>query len=293
MGINLFNKKASAPNIFQAVDQMTTGHPLQLSTDKIEFNYSPGKKKISSFLTLTNTADYAVAYKIKTTTQPRYAVKPSLGKIDPKKDAHVTIMFWTTEIGDITSIKDKFQIQVIAVANDLDSADVQNAFRADPGKVANITLPVHVLNENNEQLNARDLGRSDTGLSRGPTQPQREAQQEIFQSSLGVPNSGSPITSNMPAGSTLSMNMNTVPSRGSQLAEDTSAKDGEITRLKEENNKLEQQLSNLRGQNNSGGAVKTGGKFQLWHIITAMIFAMIIGSFLSSGSGAVPVESGL
>ena len=121
---------------------MNTEHPLQLSTDRIEFNYSPGKKKISSFLTLTNTADYAVAYKIKTTTQPRYAVKPSTGKIEPKKDANVTIMFWTTEIGDITSIKDKFQIQVLAVANDLDATQVQEAFKADPGKVANITLPV-------------------------------------------------------------------------------------------------------------------------------------------------------
>lgn len=214
---------------------MTTGHPLQLSTDKIEFNFSPGKKKISSFLTLTNTADYAVAYKIKTTTQPRYAVKPSIGKIDPKQDANVTIMFWTSEVGDITSIKDKFQIQVIAVASDMDASQVQTAFRADPGKVANITLPVHVLNEENVQLNAREAGRTDIGQQMRISQPQ--AEDVIFQSSLGV---NTPATSNLNVGGTYTMDMNRNASKASDLVQDTSAKDEEIIRLKEDNKKMEQ-----------------------------------------------------
>jgi cell division protein FtsB len=37
-----------------------------------------------------------------------------------------------------------------------------------------------------------------------------------------------------------------VAGRGSEVSEENSAKDSEIKRLKDENNKLEQQLSNLR-----------------------------------------------
>ena len=92
-----------------------------------------------------------------------------------------------------------------------------------------------MLNESNEQLNNRESAPS-LGPNRGVAQP-REAQQEIFQSSLGVPSMTA--TSSGIVG-------NRVASRVSEVPEDTGAKDSEIKRLKDENNKLEQQLSNLR-----------------------------------------------
>jgi hypothetical protein len=93
-----------------------------------------------------------------------------------------------------------------------------------------------VLNESNEQLNNRDSAPS-LGPSRGVAQP-REAQQEIFQSSLGVPIMNTATSSGLVP--------SRVAARGNEVSEENSAKDSEIKRLKDENNKLEQQLSNLR-----------------------------------------------
>ena len=58
--------------------------------------------------------------------------------------------------------------------------------------------------------------------------------------------------------------------------------------LQEEKNRLEQELSNLRGKLFSNGNGKNSGgmnKFALWQILAASIISLIIGSFLSTSKG--------
>ena len=62
-------------------------------------------------------------------------------------------------------------------------------------------------------------------------------------------------------------------------------KEKQIHMLQEEKNRLEQELSNLRGKlfSNSNGKNSGGmNKFALWQIIAASIISLIIGSFLST-----------
>ena len=88
---------------------------LELSNDKIEFTYSQGKRKILTALDIINNSSQKMAYKIKTTYQTRYAVKPNQGIIHTKSSVKINIMIILTDVNDISSIKDKFQVMYMLI----------------------------------------------------------------------------------------------------------------------------------------------------------------------------------
>ena len=65
---------------------------LELSKDKIDFTYSQGKRKVITGIDLVNNSANKMAYKIKTTYQTRYAVKPNQGVIQAKSMSKINIM---------------------------------------------------------------------------------------------------------------------------------------------------------------------------------------------------------
>ena len=63
---------------------------LKFGQQDISFTLVSGKKKLYSTLNITNTSNLAVIYKIKTTSQHRYAVKPNDGCIGCEKSKNLT-----------------------------------------------------------------------------------------------------------------------------------------------------------------------------------------------------------
>ena len=59
-------------------------------------------------------------------------------------------------------------------------------------------------------------------------------------------------------------------------------KERQIFLLKEEKNRLEQELSTLRGRLFNGDGKALGKKFALWHILLVSLLALIVGAFFSS-----------
>ena len=65
---------------------------LDISKDKIDFTVSQGKRKVLSSLDLANNSPQKMAYKIKTTYQTRYAVKPNQGILHGNASIKINIM---------------------------------------------------------------------------------------------------------------------------------------------------------------------------------------------------------
>ncbi|XP_072171521.1 motile sperm domain-containing protein 2-like [Diadema setosum] len=67
-----------------------------------------GSEGISSSLTITNTTERRVVYKVKTTTPERYKVRPSMGPVNPGSSIHITITLLSGP-GELV-VRDKFLI---------------------------------------------------------------------------------------------------------------------------------------------------------------------------------------
>ena len=107
---------------------------LELNKDKIDFLYSQGKKKVISGLDLTNNSQKKIAYKIKTTFQTRYAVKPNQGIIVPKSTTRINIMIILTDIQDVSTIKDKFQVIHMPIDENVLQDKLNEIWKVNKGK---------------------------------------------------------------------------------------------------------------------------------------------------------------
>ena len=139
--------------------------PLQFDRDKIEFIKTPAKKKLQTLMVINNTSASPIIYKVKTTTQTRYAVKPNTGCIPSNTQIKISIFLLLNEVSDIASIRDKFQIQYMLVSSDENWTD--NSISAEwkkkenKGKELRNTFPVSVKEESiNENQGPEGLSSS-------------------------------------------------------------------------------------------------------------------------------------
>lgn len=165
---------------------------LELNKDKIDFTCAPGKKKVVSGLDLTNNSNSRVAYKIKTTFQTRYAVKPNQGIIQPKCNMKVNIMIILSDVSDISTIKDKFQIIYMPVDDSVVEDHLNDVWKINKGKEHSQTLPVVLLSESGERINHQMVS------SHGPTMTKKGNESEsAFYSQINHPNVSDFRTSNL------------------------------------------------------------------------------------------------
>ena len=80
-----------------------------------------------------------MAYKIKTTYQTRYAVKPNQGVVDSRSNVKVNIMIILNDVNDITSIKDKFQITYLPVEDTFSEENLNDLWKNNRGKESSKT----------------------------------------------------------------------------------------------------------------------------------------------------------
>lgn len=255
---------------------MVDRQPIKFERDTIQFKATDGKKKLSSTINMANVSASPIIFKIKTTTHDRYAVKPSTGIIEPNGNFSVSIMLLVHEISDITSINDKFQVQYLstkeATAFSWSEDKITNEFKQGKGKELKQNFNVQIMNENGKVINvsksSTDKNR-DIGL-KGKIQPNDKV---IFESTY---NKNIQEINNENTSSCLVSGVNNQK---------------QLDDMKNEKNKMEQELAKLRNQiaNNSSEKPMTQGGFKLWQTVLCMVFALVIGNFLST-SAAVPLN---
>lgn len=107
-------KRKTAPAITkkQKTKEMHVGPLITIRPgESLVFRPSGNKnnpKELRSLLSLSNTTDGKVAFKIKTTSPDKYRVRPSAGQINPEASVGVEILFLGGESGQI--VQDKFLV---------------------------------------------------------------------------------------------------------------------------------------------------------------------------------------
>lgn len=83
-------------------------------TFRFTVSSAPTGSLISDTLTVTNVATTHIAFKVKTTNQERYIVRPNVGLIPPRGSSEIYIALQpTTVLPELGSSRDKFMLRVI------------------------------------------------------------------------------------------------------------------------------------------------------------------------------------
>ena len=157
---------------------MVDRKPIAFSSDNIQFKVIEGKKKLSGSINMTNVSSSPIIFKIKTTTHDRYAVKPSVGLIEPNGNYQVTIMLLIGEVGDVSSVNDKFQVQYLSVLQNFSFSEDKLAleFKQNRGKELKQNFHVTIVNDYGKIINVQKniaVYNRDIGL-KGKIQPQEK-----------------------------------------------------------------------------------------------------------------------
>jgi len=192
------------------------------------------------------------------------------------------------DIGDPTSITDKFQIQYLSARghdDDWNEEKIIMEWKENRGKELKQTFPVVVTFDGTVQ-NDQSKGQSIPPMSNsniGNVGKINPADQVIFESGVekGAIHSQSEVSD---SNFNVNKGFDKFESAMGGLGKIGDDRDTEIKYLKDEMNQMEGELSKLRGElikTKTGATDKKG--FEMWHICVAMVVAMIIGNFLSSG----------
>ncbi|XP_047337536.1 vesicle-associated protein 1-3-like [Impatiens glandulifera] len=115
---------------------MSSADLLNVQPPELKFPVEP-KKQSSCSLTLTNTTDKYVAFKIKTTNPKNYCVRPNNGVVLPGSPCIVTVTMQAQKEAPLDlQCKDKFLIQSVIAPDGIDAKDVTaEMFEKAPGKI--------------------------------------------------------------------------------------------------------------------------------------------------------------
>lgn len=224
--------------------------------DTVEFTVVPGKKKFVCPLIITNNSDEPVIFKIKTTNNQRYAVKPSMGCIPPKSDSSVSIILISDFMDNFKKVSDKFQMQWLAVPSDKDWTEekLHEQWKVSRGKEQKKIMPV-LLKESPAEFNV---------IPEAEREKEAESPYEKKKDSIPV------FQSTLDFGATNSTNQN-----------DSEDKDELIESLKNEKNKMESELARIRSELQSTEEKVGQEGFTAIHIFVVMVVSLFIGYWFS------------
>ena len=142
------------------------------------------KKKFVCPLIISNNSDEPAIFKIKTTNNQRYAVKPSMGCIPPKSDSSVSIILISDFMDNFKKVSDKFQMQWLAVPSDKDWTEekLHEQWKVSRGKEQKKIMPV-LLKDGTTEFNAIPEAEIETESPYN----QKSESVPMFQSSLDFP----------------------------------------------------------------------------------------------------------
>ena len=97
---------------------MASHDGVEITPVELRFRFHPNKQLLAS-ISIANSCDQRIAYKIKTTAPKKYLVRPSSGIVELKSSAtsiQVVMMAHKTYDEDMADCKDKFMIQTVLLA---------------------------------------------------------------------------------------------------------------------------------------------------------------------------------
>mmetsp|Transcript_10901 Transcript_10901/g.27563 ORF Transcript_10901/g.27563 Transcript_10901/m.27563 type:complete len:252 (-) Transcript_10901:174-929(-) len=98
---------------------MATDTPITVSPPELRFRFEL-RKQIPVTLTVNNTKDVPVAFKVKTTSPKKYIVRPSTGVVKPGASVDVQVIMQAQKEypPDLNNCKDKFLVQTVPLPAD-------------------------------------------------------------------------------------------------------------------------------------------------------------------------------
>ena len=218
---------------------------ITVDKDVIDFNVVPGKKKFVCPLLISNNSSSPIIFKIKTTNNQRYAVKPSMGCVPENSATTVSIILIADFVTSLKQVSDKFQMQWLTVASSGEWSEDQlnSEWKVNKGKEQKKILPVSVKDGSQDFSTIPEVEKESEMSNKKSDNP-------VFQSAL---NSTVFDTTNF------------------------DDKDKMLEQLREEKNKMESELAGLRANLESTESKETNTGFTAVHMLVVMAVSLFVG----------------
>lgn len=283
--------------------------------DVIEFNCQDKSQKVLSHIVLTNHNDYKMGFKLMTTSQSTFMVKPGIGVINPQSKTDISIAL----VSDFTRVKEiesqRFALMIFDYNDNWNEEQLADLIKTKKEKVHQIKLRVK-LNTGEERPAHRDTGEGSIAAG--------SLADPIFQSSMmdmkeiehreSVPNQTKVAEQRIDdpiqrPGSIIGVkpapqidqarqvghqierqfeqiqqsNLDYFGTRETEVLQD---KERQIQQLQEDKRRLEAELGRMRAESIGARTVQSvavkGKPYQTWQIILVLIIAIFFGYFLGT-----------
>jgi hypothetical protein len=289
---------------------------LDVSPSEVTFDLRPDQSP-TCVLTLTNSSEESVAYKIKTTTPKRYLVKPNQEILLPGAAISVTVVLQAKESAalleqPVVDSKDKFLVATVVV----DDAFVSqvNAARSAPKELQTLFANLWEKKEKDDFKNLRMGCKFNTGRPSAPAAAAAPASPSAAPAaspmtaqkpSAAKPAAATPATpvsaaaaadrkphsavaaTPVAADEDASVTQQRYKELLTLLVQVTDERDRFQTSYKDATKELMALKNSLKGRENSGSVktVNAAGAYQLWHLLLVCVVTFIVARLVSTFAG--------